>query len=60
MPDTVWMSRNQRLDIPKTQERTRQAGLEKKKVNEMLPNGILLYSWISASPVILREASSSI
>lgn len=41
MPDTMGMDRSQRLVIPKNQDRTKYYC--QKKVNEMIPNGILVY-----------------
>lgn len=43
IPDTAWMTRNQRLDCPKPKKRTKQ-DLEK-EFSEMLTNDILLYLW---------------
>jgi len=41
-PWHVWMSRNQKKDTPETQNRSKDWAL--KKVNEMIPYNILVYS----------------
>lgn len=52
MPCTVYMTRNQRLDHPEIQGRTKYNWQNITKFNEMIPNdipdGILLYSQINA------------
>jgi hypothetical protein len=46
-PNAAWVTKNQRLDSPETEGKTKYYCL-KESSNNMTPNGILLYSQISA------------